>query len=635
MTQRRSSIILNRLVIMAGSHVAYDQPFHKGINIIRSAGNSTGKSTIMDFIFFVLGGFIEEWTDEAKRCDTAIAEFLFNGEQTTIKREIGENRHPPIYMFEGGYDESLNNPSAWLKFLHKRSSERESFSQAFFRLLGYPESKLSNFSNITIHELLRLIYCDQLTAVNNIFKQQDFDPEEMRLTVGEFLLGVDNLDLHSLRLQLRETEKELATLSGRLKATRDVLIEAGLSPDIQEIRKQIEHTASERSQLRERINILESKAQAVRKIDESEEIKKIRSDLLETKTNLKKNLDRRETLSYEVEDSLFFINSIKDRLAALNESEATRESLGELKFEFCPACLSRIEGFTEDTKLSCHLCKKEHSEKTDITGHLRMQFELNYQLKESEQLIDLKKSEIVGLIQHIENAHLLRNQLQERYNSFITTADPVAAELKDALTRIGHFDKVLENLNEKSKLIGIIEEISQRKSELTRNISLLSDQIETNKKKRESRWQEVRKRISEITVYLLQKDVPSEESFANAEEFEFDFAKNKLLVDGRSKFSASSVCYLKSAFYFALLLVSVEDSQVRYPRFSLLDNIEDKGATPERVQNMHKLFLDLLKDVEVENQVILTTSVLAPELNNSSYCVGPEYSFNLKTLSLP
>ncbi|MCK4827321.1 hypothetical protein KA005_66940, partial [bacterium] len=274
------------------------------------------------------------------------------------------------------------------------------------------------------------------------------------------------------------------------------------------------------------------------------------------------------------------------------------------------------------------------SDKSDLTGHLRMQFELNYQLKESEQLLEFKKTEIKKLTQLIEDTQYKRKQLQERYNSFVITADPITAELKDSLTRIGHFDKILENLKEKSKLVGVIEEISLKKSKISRNISLLNDQIETKKQKRETRWQVLKKRISEITVNLLQKDIPSEESFVNAIEFEFDFAKNRYFVDGRSKFSASSICYIKSAFFFALLLVSIEDAQIRYPRFSLLDNIEDKGATPERVQNMHNLIIDLLEDIEIEHQVIFTTSVLANELKDSKYCVGPEYSYNLKTLNL-
>ncbi len=157
--------------------------------------------------------------------------------------------------------------------------------------------------------------------------------------------------------------------------------------------------------------------------------------------------------------------------------------------------------------------------------------------------------------------------------------------------------------------------------------------IATKIKNREKRWNQLKKRISEITVSILQKDILSEESFDKATEFEFDFAKNRFLVDGRTKFSASSICYLKSAFFFALLLSSIEDDKVFYPRFLLLDNIEDKGSIPERVRNMHNIIIQLLKDIKEDHQVIFTTSVLDKSLNDSKYCVGPEYNFNRKTLN--
>ena len=81
-------------------------------------------------------------------------------------------------------------------------------------------------------------------------------------------------------------------------------------------------------------------------------------------------------------------------------------------------------------------------------------------------------------------------------------------------------------------------------------------------------------------------------------------------------------------------MVSLEDNLVLFPRFSLMDNIEDKGSTPERVQNMHNYIIKYFENVEEDHQIIFTTSVLSDDLNNSVYCVGPEYSFNLKTLDL-
>ncbi|NNU33697.1 AAA family ATPase [Mucilaginibacter sp. S1162] len=48
------------------AQTVYDESFHKGVNIIRGE-NSSGKSTIANFIFYILGGFFNNWTTEASK----------------------------------------------------------------------------------------------------------------------------------------------------------------------------------------------------------------------------------------------------------------------------------------------------------------------------------------------------------------------------------------------------------------------------------------------------------------------------------------------------------------------------------------------------------------------------------------
>lgn len=52
----QDSLFLQRLrIVTLENKIAYDEQFHKGVNIIRGQ-NSSGKSTIIRFIFFALGG---------------------------------------------------------------------------------------------------------------------------------------------------------------------------------------------------------------------------------------------------------------------------------------------------------------------------------------------------------------------------------------------------------------------------------------------------------------------------------------------------------------------------------------------------------------------------------------------------
>lgn len=55
MIRSKPSLILERLVVVKSGCRVYDQRFHTGVNIIRGK-NSPGKSTIISFIFYGLGG---------------------------------------------------------------------------------------------------------------------------------------------------------------------------------------------------------------------------------------------------------------------------------------------------------------------------------------------------------------------------------------------------------------------------------------------------------------------------------------------------------------------------------------------------------------------------------------------------
>lgn len=63
----QSFLALCRLRVLRNAHVVYDHAFHHGVNIIRGE-NGSGKSTIADFIFYVLGGEFDDWKDAANRC---------------------------------------------------------------------------------------------------------------------------------------------------------------------------------------------------------------------------------------------------------------------------------------------------------------------------------------------------------------------------------------------------------------------------------------------------------------------------------------------------------------------------------------------------------------------------------------
>ena len=91
---------------------------------------------------------------------------------------------------------------------------------------------------------------------------------------------------------------------------------------------------------------------------------------------------------------------------------------------------------------------------------------------------------------------------------------------------------------------------------------------------------------------------------------------------------------LKNAFRLALLQASCLDRTFLYPRFLLMDNIEDKGMQEERSHIFQHEIIKVSNQIEIPHQIIFTTSMIAPDLNNSRYCVGEFYQEENKSLKL-
>ena len=80
---------------------------------------------------------------------------------------------------------------------------KESFSQILFRALGLPELRGESAANITMHQILRLMYVDQRTPHDEIFRAEPFDTQLTRETVGNYLCGVYSDGLYDAKLELK------------------------------------------------------------------------------------------------------------------------------------------------------------------------------------------------------------------------------------------------------------------------------------------------------------------------------------------------------------------------------------------------------------------------------------------------
>jgi len=634
MMLRKPSLFLNRLVVFGRGRPVYDEQFRLGVNIIRGS-NSSGKSTITDFIFFVLGGDISAWKPEAERCDYVIAEVAVNGDPLTLRRRITASARQSMEIFWGDYN-AANSSAAegWQVFPFQRGAEKESFSQVLFRALGLPEVRGDFDSNITMHQLLRLIYVDQLSPVDRLMRFENFDSPLTRTTVGDLLLGVYDDSLYADELNLRAKQRQLDDVSREVENLTQVLSNIGQELDAGRIQAVMEQTQAAYAKVERAItdasanlNVADSSVPR----DTLDDLRKAVSEQRQRWARVTKELQR-ETL--DVEDSRDFIEVLEKRIASLDQSLSVRESFGELRLTHCPECLSPLVPVQDGS--ICFLCRQPLPEKVESSQVLRMQQELGVQLKESRSLLEQKERKLVTLRQSLPEVQRQLQRVEARFNEAVTNVRTKRDEtLDDLLVEKGNLEGKLDALANQLRTISVLETSRALKAFLTSEVQDISFRIRTKRGAQVVRLVEARELVQAYALNFLKRDLPREPWFQNAQSVTFDFAKNTFAVDGRNQFSASSMVLLKNSVHFGILFSSLDAEFFRYPRLLICDNMEDKGMEPERGHNFQNIVAETSRSSDVEHQIIFTTSMISPELNNTDVCIGPSYSLQQHTLDFP
>jgi len=629
----RNNLFLNRLYIATeNGEVAYDEVFHKGVNIIRG-DNSSGKSTITHFIFYALGGAFNDFVPEARKCSLVIAEVEMNNNLFTLKRYIQKDEEgnistqTPMYFYWGTMEESFNPPTdkTWQRFGYKTMDNRKSFSNVLFECLGLPIVKGDN--NITFHQILRLLYVDQDSPTTSLFYYEHFDSQITRETVSDLLLGVYNEDLYEKKKRLIVAEKELESTKSEIKAT-SLFFSDPLSLNPSHIRTSIENREREISKIQDEIVSIRTKEKEVSyQADSMLVFQKLTQD---TTVQRKIVVDIDAGIAYlnnEIEDSQFFIETLNKKIKALRDSIQTRAFLGNLPLEYCPECLTKITPNDDNSK--CKLCKEPIDESFGVVQARRMELEIGFQINESQKLLELNKRNLLELESKYAAELGKLQDLQKQVNAALEDVKSYNEEIVDSLNNkrgfiegeILQYRTMLENAELYDKLI-------QKRDLLAKEVGFLKSYIYKTENTQAALKENINEKVREEGVYLLNNDLDRQDEFKNASDFYIDYSNNITFLSNKfSKYSASSNFYLKVSARFSVFLASLHIDAMRFPRFIFADNMEDKGIEMKRAQNFQKLLIDRVSNYNISDyQMIYTTSYITEDLNDSNMVVGEYYT---------
>jgi DNA repair exonuclease SbcCD ATPase subunit len=633
MTNDRPTLFLKRLVVRTHINtIAYDQEFHNGVNIIRGK-NSSGKSTIANFIFYALGGAYNNWTAEALKCKVVIAEIKVNGAIITIKRNISESPIEPMSIYWNNYEESNNDSLNWQTYTYKQSPNIISFTNVLFNALSFPEVKSDSDSNITMHQLLRLLYIDQDTPTQSLFRFERFDPPLTREAISEILLGIYDDSLYTQRLNLKQSVKDSDEKKREFDNLNRVFGQTGNVTNIAGVQREIENAKEELNGIEKAI--IELRIQhSVRTTKKTElNSEKVQTELTGVKNYIRNIQAHINQFDIEISDSRQFISTLEKRISDLNNSLLTRQVLGELPLTHCPQCLSPLDNHI--TEGHCFLCKQPLSEESEKANAKRLMQEMELQVKESKGLLEEKERKYTAYISElpplIETARNLQKQLDISIDNPQSTRDE---RIDNLLVTKGGVEKKIEYLTQQIKAVELIELLKNELAQLAAYISNMRSEIYQKEELQKRNYQISMQKIRDLTLYILRNDLDRQEEFRSGRNVQIDFLRDTFSLDDGNNFSASSKTYFKNAVLFSIFFASVELGFFRYPRFILCDNMEDKGMEKERTQNFQDLITSMSDLYEQEHQIIFTTSMVSDNLNNKPYCVGQEYDRFNKTLNI-
>lgn len=635
MTFHNPTLIVRRLIIRRNSLVAYDESFHEGVNVIRG-DNSSGKSTIMNFLFYGLGGDLFDWSDVALLCTHVWTEVELNGTPVTVRREIVETSRSGMDIYGGRYADAVKAPiDSWKKYPYARAANLESFSQALFRLLEMPDVALETSGNVTMHQILRVLYADHIKSIDSIFRDESFfDNGDLRETVGNLLCGAYDSEVYSAQQELRAKARKFDEASAELKSIINIL-GSDQSAGINWVEATRADLVSQRNELIKEIEKAEAnwfKSQAQESITLSEQerayslVQSIQKELAEKRDELRR-------IELDIADSTDFIRQIENKMEALRDAEAVAAVILGVQFSSCPACLADVDS-SNATISACPLCKTPFDAQRARDRVAGLINDAAIQLKQSTHLQGLRRTKALAA-QKDEEALLRRWHDAAKQLEMLQSLPTSKArqESRELSRRLGYIDSQLDEIEQRFRLAQRIDELSSRKQNLAFEIEQTRDQIALLKARQSDRLAKANRAIEQETIELLKRDLERQDSFENPESVTFSFKQDSIQVDEHSYFSASSRVILKCCFMLGFLKAALKDPKFRHPKFLLIDVTENNGMEIQRSYNLQHMIVDVSNSTAIKHQIIYATAFPSPQIDDE-FLIGHHATRERMSLSI-
>lgn len=627
---------INKVIYSGQNYHFESKEFDKNIVLIEG-DNGTGKSTFCNLIYFALGGEVKIFRRSNRERHTQITSDIDNyvdllvtisDQNYLLRRYIGDNDitvTPYVIKIIQSEDSEAEASveKKEIEFSHEnaetfpvnRNSGVFIFSDWIMEKLGISVVELyhgySTFK-INFKDLMRLMYHDQQPDPENIYKKIDdksamiSDSEMLKNAIFELLIGKSYSDYYDSIVKEKTLLKKKALAKGLVDEytlLADQMRKDDELKNISFLRAEIQKNEVELDRLHNARLIFKNNRSVSSSVDP--DIETYKSVIIENELLLSQKKEEQINIFDERYKIVSLLADTRNEIQKIQKIIFTHDELNLFTADTCPYCLSKVE--REDNHCVCGTPIEED------------QYERFFYT--SQEYKEILKSKIKTL-ETIEMAYRAYDQEVGGIKNDISEIEKVIqtnrVKLEAALNKIDEPVDV-ESLND----------IDDNIFEVRKNISDLTQLLEMEDKlqKLQEEYDKARDEAKEAELVRKELGIKAKRD-VTSKVHTFSQKYNELMVDtlpdcrsarirlenylplindGEYK-EASSRVSIRLMYYITMMHLALNDSEITFPKFLLVDTPETAGIELENLINCMGKFEEL-DSYESDYQVIISTGL--------------------------
>ncbi|MEE5107994.1 exonuclease SbcC [Pseudomonas alliivorans] len=560
----KSFININRLILV-GHRKNYTTTFFPGVNIIYG-DSDTGKSSILEFVNYLLGSSEIELADEvSSSVRYAVLDITINGSSFTVKRDIFKPKDR-VEVYPCIFEECLSYyPKKFASSYSDTNAPDGFYSDFLLDALNFPKVKIKVSPSQAVSELKRLSF-------RSLFKFAYLNQDEVGgksfLDLGNWVQATSNrevfkyifnvLDSSITELQAEISEKYKE--SNRIKNKYDAVSEFLRETD----HESPESLDAEIDQIDSQLELLVAELSAINKsmVSDSDTYRELKAYLSELALLEKSATLKIKSTSDQVDQYIRLRNDYENDIQKINGIKTSSSRLGEVSITQapCPVCDNVVS--VEDQASSYQL-NSDAMLNDELKSLSKRKNNLNVLISDlQEQQRTLLKDQAIFKSDILKARDLIDTEARGMITPFLTQRDTFVQE-------IAKHQQIRKKLADDLKIRNQQEKIYRSYELLKASITSLEEQLEKLKQNAPDLDGILSVLGNHLNAYLKSVKIKNRTNIGIRKSTLAPVIRDRDYY----KITSGGLRTITSIGYMLSLLEYSIDHDINHPRFLMLDTV--------------------------------------------------------------